>query len=546
MRKYMDDVDILIKSGISCIWITSYEEEEVVNDIRELVANNYKTMALHTWSVAEGMKHLATIPGEKNGQPNANTRQPLAALEIIAQTSGLRGTEGSRNIYIMRDLQEFLTGQSSASIRRYIRDIKEYATTAQNVIICVSPSVELPDDISKLFRIVEYGLPDEEDVTSIVNAAANRLAQLAKENDSYHEASKADIEDAINACMGMTKKEIAMALSESIVRTKSIDVSFLLTNKIQEVKKSGILDYKIPQVTLDDVGGNGALKDWLYEQKELFGSDARELGLEMPKGYVAVGVPGGAKTMMAEAFAGMMKIPLLSLSMAKIMSKHVGESERKIEYAMQVAKSCAPCVLLLDEVEKLVGGAGAGGSSNRTDGGVTNRVFASLLKFMNDNTSGVYVIMTSNDISSLPPEFTRVGRVDGIWYFGTPTKSDREDILRIHFAHYSKELPDNIMQQVVSETDGYTGAELKEVVKNCMRKAFVRSKTSSNGNVGFTSDDVMASVKEVIPISQSSREKIMALEAWCEGRARRSDYEEAKTVAPENDAPLFTSMFSMP
>lgn len=545
MRKCMEEVDVLLKAGVTCIWITTYEEEEVVNDIRELVAERHKTIPLYMWSVAEGVKRLATMPTEKEGQPDMNTRQPMAMLEMVAKKSGLRGEAGNRNIFILRDLQEFLEGQSSAAIRRYIRDIKEYHAPAANILICVSPHVELPDDISKLFRIVNYGLPEREDVEAIVNSAKHKLDTIImKVGKDYKAPTDEDVEGAVNACMGMTKKEIAMALSESIVRSKSIDVPFLLENKIQEVKKTGILDYKVPEVTLDDVGGNRAIKKWLYEQKEMFAPAAREFGLEMPKGFVGVGVPGCAKTLLAEAFAGMMNIPMLSLSMAKIMSKHVGESERKIEMALQVAKSCAPCVLLLDEVEKLLGSAGAGGSSNRTDGGVTNRVFASLLKFMNDNDSGVYVIMTSNDISSLPPEFTRMGRVDGIWYFGLPGKAEREEILRIHFAKFNKELPQNIMDKAVADTNGYTGAELKEVVKNCMRKAFIRSKSNPGKQTGFTEEDITASIQEVIPISQSSKEKIMALDNWCEGRARRTDYVEHEEETEQKE-PLFGGMFKL-
>ena len=399
MNECMDEVLTLIRAGITCIWIKTYEEAAVVKGIRSMVAKSLKSFSLHTWSVSEGMTRLATLPNEQNGAPDMNLRQPMAMFETIARTSGQRDVEASRNVYILRDLQEFFNGQSSAAIRRYIRDIKEHKSTASNVIICVSPDAELPGDIAKYFRIVECALPDKEAVRKIVMQSVDTLRTKSEENGEYKLPTEEDIDKAVNACVGLTEKEIVMALCESIVRTKSLDANFLLENKIQEVKKSGVLDYKLPQVTLDDVGGNRAIKSWLMEQKELFTQEAREFGLEMPKGYVSVGIPGCAKTMLAEAFAGMMHMPLLSLSMAKIMSKHVGESERRIEAALQVAKSCAPCVLLLDEVEKLLGGAGAGGSSNRTDGGVTNRVFASLLKFMNDNDSGVYVIMTSNDIS---------------------------------------------------------------------------------------------------------------------------------------------------
>lgn len=539
MRKCMEEVDTLIKAGITCIWIKTYEEEDVVNDIRELVATRHVSMPLYSWSVAEGIKKLPTVPGEKATPANLNTRQPLAAFEAIASSSGARDAKHGENcVYILKDLQEFLEGQAAPAVRRYIRDIKEYRTPFQNILLCVSPMVELPDDIAKLFRVVTYELPTRDEMKKLIDAAAHKLEGLHNSGkEDYIIPSNSDIEAAVNACVGMTMKEASMNLAESIVRKKKIDLDFLMENKIQEVKKSGVLDYIIPSITLDDVGGNDVIKEWLYEQKELFDPQAREFGLPMPKGYMATGVPGTAKTMLAEAFAGMMHMPLLSLNMSKIMSKHVGESERKIEAALNTAKACAPCVFLLDECEKLLGGAGAGGSSNRTDGGVTNRVFASILKFMNDNNSGVYIIMTSNDVSSLPPELTRSGRIDAQWYFGLPQANARKEILRLGFQKYNKELPENVLDHAVTNTDGYTGAELKDVVKNCMRKAYVRCKEEGGDELHFTETDIMMAINEVIPVSESSKEKIMALENWCAGRARRTDRDEEKESS--SNEPLF-------
>ena len=546
MRKSMEELDLLIKAGISCIWIKTYEESEVIKDILEVVRNGYKSYPVYSWSMAEGCRKLALQPTEKDGELNRQLMQPNAIMEAIAASSGRRSGEGAKSIYILKDFQEPLCkGSTQAVIRRHIRDLKESKSPVANVIICVSPQVELPSDVSKLFRVLDYDLPEVSDIEGYVRGAAQQLVKMADKDNSYVPVAEEVITNAVNACRGMTKKEIMMALSESIVRKHTIDVDFLLVNKIQEVKKTGILDYKIPEMTLDDIGGNRAIKDWLMEQKELFAPEAREFGLPMPKGYVSVGIPGCAKTALAEAFAGMMNVPLLSLSMAKIMSKHVGESESKIEYAIQVAKSCAPCVLLMDEIEKMLGSAGAGGSSNQVDGGVTNRVFQSLLKFMNDNDSGVYVIMTSNDVSQLPPEFTRAGRVDAHWYFGLPKAAEREDILNIHFSKFNKTLPADVMKIAVDNTEGYTGAELKTVVANCMRKAFIRHKNNPEQPVGFTQDEVLESIHEVIPVSESSKEKIAALEMWCTNRARRSDYEEEKVEVANEDLPMFGGMFSM-
>ena len=248
-------------------------------------------------------------------------------------------------------------------------------------------------------------------------------------------------------------------------------------------------------------------------------------------------VNNNEKTMLAEAFAGMMHVPLLSLSMAKIFDHLVGSSEKRIDSALKVARSCAPCVLLMDELEKSVGGIA---SSNNTDSGITSRVVKSILEFLQDNDSGVYVIMTSNDVSQLPPELTRSGRLDAQWYFGLPKQDEREEVFRIHLHKRNRTISDSDIQDAAAVAKDYTGAEIEQAVKNAMRISFKRSRTDKNNDI--TLDDLVAGIHEVTPVSHSSREKIAALEAYCRGRARRTD-EESQQIREEKEDEPFSIKF---
>ena len=196
--------------------------------------------------------------------------------------------------------------------------------------------------------------------------------------------------------------------------------------------------------------------------------------------------------------------------MAKIMDKMVGASEKKIDHALRVAKACAPCVLLIDEVEKSMGGAQ---SSNVSDSGITQRILGAILSFMNDNDSGVYVIMTSNDISQLPPEFTRKGRIDGIWYFGLPSDEERKAIFRIHFGKVKRDVPDEIIDIAVAHSKDFTGAEIEGCVQDILMSAYERCKKT--GENVITEEDVIAACEGTVPVARSSREKINALERYC-------------------------------
>jgi SpoVK/Ycf46/Vps4 family AAA+-type ATPase len=516
----MNEVSNLLRARIECIWIQTYEEEEVVKDITELVRTEIKYLpnaTLRMWSNTEGLKTLPLHAREEVKPADPKVKEIPALFHVLAQVS--EKDKGSSNVFILRDLHSLI---KEPKTMRYIRDFKEFPYAHFNPLIVVSPYCEIPDDISKLFRVVEYGLPSREDVRKLVKAANNRILAVVEKTPKdqkcpYTALDAEGVERITNACMGLTAKEIKMMLNESTIKNKEISLDLVLENKIQAVKKTGVLDFKMPTYTLDDIGGNHTLKEWLYEVRDAFSPEARAFGLDMPKGYMSVGIPGCSKSMSAEAFAGMMNWPLLSLSMSKVMSKMVGESEKKIAQALDVAKACAPCVLLLDEVEKMLGGIS---SSNNTDSGITARVFQTLLKFMNDDDNGVYVIMTSNDVSQLPPEFTRSGRLDATWYFGLPSDEERREIFKIHFAHTHKAVSDVMLDAAIAHSNNFTGAEIQQVVRNCMRKAFSRSRTDGNDNI--TKEDIIAAAEEVTPVYESSREKIVALETYCNNRARRT------------------------
>lgn len=531
MRDCLRELKDILKAKIECIWITTYEETDVITDIKETILSNFPNYKLRLWSCSEGLTEVPLVKSNNPPEDKKVVENTQTLFKIIKSTTfGAESYSGSNNIYILRDFDKLLNPDN---IRR-IRDLKEpylkefYCSQKQNQyfynpIIIISTTSNIPSDISKLFYTIDYKLPNKEEVSSQVDKAYRILKKQHSVDANYIIPKDKEIPSIINACIGLTRNEINMVLKESLTKYHTLDLNFISNSKIQAVKKSGALDYRIPKYTLDDIGGNNALKDWLFEVKDLFTDEATEFGLTKPKGYMSVGIPGCGKTALAEAFAGTMKVPLLILSINRIMNRMVGESEKKIVQALQVAKACAPCVLLLDEVEKVLGGVN---SSNNSDSGITSRVFQEILKFMNDNDSGVYVIMTSNDVSQLPPEFTRAGRLDATWYFGLPKEEERREIFKIHFSKYKQNISDELLNTAVAYSEHFTGAEIEETVKNCMRKAFVKYKQTGEKDV--TAKEIIAATKEVIPVYESSKEKILILETYCKGRARRTDYETNK------------------
>lgn len=531
MRECMTDLINSIKSRKSCIWIKTQEESLTIKDIRQISMINLPKANIVIWSQTEG----ATIYNSVDNSSSGKSIKKLANIDNLFSFIKLNtygGTDNNDkvvkpepNIFILRDYNNLFNDPKSI---RFIRDLKEYhkQKEAYNPIIILSQIDNIPTQLTRLFKLIDYGLPNRSEILSCMNETINNIKAVSlKQNKQCKIPTQEELNNLVNSCLGLTIQEIQETVIESFIKFKEANLDFITQKKIESIQKSGVLDYKIPNTTLEDIGGNEVIKQWLLEMKELFSDEAKEFGLKKPKGYLSVGVPGAGKTCLAEAFAGTMHMPLLSLSMGRIMSRFVGESERKIMQALDVAKASAPCVLLIDEVEKALGGIS---SSNNTDGGVTARVFMEILKFLNDNDYGVYIIMTSNDVSQLPPELTRQGRLDAKWFFDFPKENERKEIFKIHFSKYNKEINSDLLDLAVSKTNNFTGAEIQEIVKNTIRKSFIRFKKDNNDEL--KEEDISSAINEIIPISKTSKESILALKSYCSNRFRsvneENDYDD--------------------
>lgn len=524
----LTEIRDLLAAKTECIWVQTIEEQDFLDDFLTMLVDNpkYQNVNIKEWTNTSGVTPVDLITGPVYSKTIIELREVPALFEkgIIPDCFDEENTN-TQNIWILKDLDPMFQNPKTA---RYIRDVKEgRKSVSYSPIIVISPN-QVNGDVAHLFKVVEYSLPSSVDIfnyiTNVPMRTLEKYKQRAPEDkkDLIEIPTLDELEKIAKACSGLTIKDVAQLCKESIVKFKTIKADYLAQSKIDIVKKSGLLDYKIPEVKMSDIGGCNILKDWLYEQEIAMSPAAQKAGLDMPKGALFLGIPGTSKTMSAEAFAGELGVPLIKLSMDKIMDKMVGQSEQKIARAIEVVKKCAPCVFLLDELEKSLGGA----TSQQTDGGVGARVMKALLEFMNDNENGIYVIMTSNDISVMPPEFTRSGRIDAQWYFALPTTIEREAIFDVHLTKRKVTLDDTLKQYAVRHTEKYTGAEIQQVVKNLKRINYIRTMEQEDKSIVL--EDIERAIQEVIPIAESSKEKIAILDQYCEGRARKVSEDEVK------------------
>jgi len=517
MRKGIEELVYLLKAKTQCIWINTYEEQEVINDIKTIVKKDFNSMKLLTWSHTEGLTKVALSSKETQELPNKKINTEKVFLTIQNAQNNLE--EKEEGIYILKDLHLL---NDSHQIKRILRDVKEKDSRNYNPIIVISPVISIPLEHQKLFTVIDYAPPSKKEIILLVSRISSGMEKKnnLKKIQEYIIPTEEDIKHITEACLGLTYKEITNTLAKSIVKFKELSLSFIMNEKIQMIKKTDVLDYKIPIAKFEDIGGNKAWKDWIEEIETTMSDEAVEFGCSFPKGYLALGVAGTSKSFGAEAIANKWKVPFIQLNMSRIMDKLVGNSEKKIEQALDIVKACSPCVFLIDEAEKALAGTK---SSNGSDAGTSARVFSSILHFLNEDTK-VFTVLTSNDVSQLPPELTRSGRLDAKWYFSLPTAEERKEIFKIHINNMNKSYTNELLKVAVENSEKYSGAEIKEVVKVSIRKAFKRYKI--DGNKELTIKDIKLAISEVIPIFISSQEQILYLESWVRGRALYTNKEE--------------------
>lgn len=326
----------------------------------------------------------------------------------------------------------------------------------------------------------------------------------------------------VDAAMGMTSMEADLAFCLAAVKDDLGDNApyTVSSEKEQIIKKSGILDYFPKNEDLKDVGGMDVLKDWLFKRQKAYEKKARDFGLQEPKGLLLLGVPGCGKSLTAKSIASFWNMPLLRLDIGKVFQGLVGSSEDNIRKAISTAEAVAPCVLWIDEIEKGLSGVQSSGS---TDGGVTSRIFSTILTWMQEKTSPVFVVATANNINLLPPELLRKGRFDEIFFVDLPTAKERENIFSIHLQK-KRQTPSNFpLETLGKKTEGFNGAEIEECIKEAMFAAYVENPDE----LKLMASHLINAISKTVPLSTTMKEQISSLRQWAATRAKNASIESS-------------------
>ncbi|MBU2964032.1 AAA family ATPase [Amphritea sp. 2_MG-2023] len=437
--------------------------------------------------------------------------------------------ESSRKpfILLLEDFHHYLTPDNPALINRLRAFAIAVATRKVSgcAVVLSQPISLLPPELEKDTQVLEMPLPSIDDLKKIMLQAKQRYAI---DDRDYQESP-----NLLEAALGLSTSEAQLAFSKAALEFKRLtesEIPFIVKEKEQVIRKSGHLEYFHPKLTLDDIGGLDNLKSWLKRRREAFTADAREFGLETPRGVLLLGLPGTGKSLAAKAVASAWQLPLLRLDMGKIYGGIVGQSEANMRSALQMAEALSPSILWVDEIEKALAGMQSSGS---TDGGTTARVLGSFLTWMQEKEKPVFVVATANHIAQLPPELLRKGRVDEIFFVDLPVQQDRKEIISIHLKRRQRldEFSLDELDELAAASKGFTGAELEEAVKEGMFLAF------DEGHQ-LNKDDILKAIRATMPLSQTMSEMIGNTRQWAKGRAVAASTSEPEKLDPvSNQAP---------
>jgi len=485
-------IDVLIRARYSILYVVSWEEDRVEASLREIARKRDKR--IFTWTITHGM----VGDGETRGAPS--TDEALAALDYALEYR-------DPAIFVLRDFDPFL---DEPAVERKLRDVARAFRASYRTLVIISPVLTIPPHLEKDVTVLDYPLPDQEELGVLLED----IAQRCRANPSI----QVDLDDEarellVKAALGLTASEAEDAFAKAVVlngRLDRDDVKLVLAEKEQVIRKSGILEYHSAEEQVGDIGGLDCLKQWLQKRGKAFSEAARRFGLPQPKGVLLIGVQGCGKSLSAKAVSGLWQLPLLRLDVGSVFSSFVGASEQNMRRAMRLSESIAPCILWLDELEK--GFAGVQ-SSSLSDAGTTARVFGSFITWLQEKTAPVFVIATANDVTALPPELMRKGRFDEIFFVDLPVHAEREEIFRIHLARRQRDPAGFDLAVLAAVAEGFSGAEIEQVVISALYDAF-------DAERDLVQADLERAIRETVPLSSTRREEIGALRSWAATRAR--------------------------
>jgi len=485
---------LLINSRNPIITVETSEEQRFL----ELLAATTQELnvPLYIWSVTEGL-------GKAGGAALYNSDQPEQALANIAMIQG-------DAIFLLKDFARYCDNDR---ISRRLRDLADGFRTGRRAIVLLAASIQLPPEVAADAAPYELGLPAAEELLPGVRFL---LAEFTRDHALTVALDLAGIGQLAKNLVGLPEEEALRVLRKCVMERNKVDaglLDYVLEAKRMALHTDGLLETVKRDTSFTDVAGLLGLRDWIAKRKSALTPEGQRFGLVPPKGVLITGVQGCGKSLAARAVAGEWGYELARLDAGALYDKFVGESEKRLRKALDLAQKLSPVVLWIDEIEKAFASAGSSGDA---DAGLSQRLLATLLTWMQDREGGVFLAATSNNITILPPEMLRKGRFDEIFFVDLPNAAARAALFSLHLKKRGRDAAGFDLNKLAAACDGFSGAEIEQAIVAGLYTAFNRKEQLST-------DILLGEIHATQPLSVTRAEEITAIREWAKSRAVPAD-----------------------
>ena len=540
----LERLKILINSSTPIVVMETSEEAHAVRLVR--AACSAVDMAAFEWTIASGLvrcgsdrgeltqEYAGGMPAQPETQAIYNSREPSQALSNLAAVS-------LEAVFILKDFHRHM---EDPVVVRQLRDVGQKFSANRRTVIITAPSITIPPELASLVEFLELPLPDRQRLRQIID---EMVVRMGKTRTLRRTLDAAGLDAMAENLRGLREEEAERAVSQAIVARYGLTpelVTDVLQAKKDLLRRSQMLEFVDASETMASVGGLENLKRWLAQRRGTWEEAARKFGLEPPRGMIVLGVQGCGKSLCAQAVAGEWKLPLVKFDTAAIFDKYIGETEKRIRKVFEVAEGLAPCVLWIDELEKIF--AGSGPDSASVDAGVSSRILAAFLSWMQDRKAPVFVAATCNNVTVLPPELIRKGRFDELFFVDLPNQAGRAQIFAIQLTKRKRIPAEFDLEGLAAAANGYSGAEINAAVQSAMYAAYSEGKASLGAVASgvaasgrgetpppheprLTNEHLLNALAQTVPLSRTRAEEIQALRAWAQTRAVAASIAEPGT-----------------
>jgi hypothetical protein len=527
----IDRLKVLINSSTPIVVMETVEEMCVMSLVR--TACSQLSLPVYEWTIADGLVRCGNdfavaapaLSGVGSGSgAGSRTAAGIATTHNPAMYNTADPVQALANLETMTIeavfvLKDFHRHMDNPVVVRRLRDVGQKFSANRRTLVLTAPAIEMPPELVSLVEFLDLPLPDRERLREIIRETYTRLAgnhTLKLQLDSN------GVDAMAGNLRGLTEEAAERAISQTVVGRLALSpecITDVLDAKKALLKRSEMLEFVDSTDNMANVGGLDNLKHWLGQRRNSWDDQARQFGLDPPKGVIILGVQGCGKSLCARAVAGEWKLPLVKFDTAAVYDKFIGETEKRIQKVFKVAEGLAPCVLWIDELEKVF--AGSGPDSASADAGVSSRLLASFLSWMQERKSAVFVAATCNNVTVLPPELIRKGRFDELFFVDLPSLDERKQVFSIQLTKRKRNPADYDLDRVAEAAKGFSGAEIESAVQTGLYAAFARKQELSN-------EDLLTALSSTVPLSVTRAEEIADLRAWAKHRAVWASAAETK------------------